>query len=397
MKLLFVHDVKAQIYDHNIYARSYGYKDVWQERYLTIFDEIIVCCRTAVSSTDLEGKMDKSSGPYVDFDTRVGMFKGPEIFFSHRIKQILREDIRKVDYVIVRLDSFLGLQAIKECQRMRRPYTIELVGCAWDSFWNHGLSGKVLAPYLFFRTRKEVRNAPYVIYVTSEFLQKRYPTKGKNTNISNVKISSVDEAVLEKRIRKIESMEKSYIIHLGTAANVNIKYKGQQYVIRALAKLKQEGFTNYVYELAGAGDNSYLKNLAIKLGVEDQVIFKGSLTHEQIFDWLDNSVDIYIQPSLQEGLPRSVIEAMSRGCLCLGAKTAGIPELLDNQFVFKRKSVKGIKSILLSLTQESLLNASEKNFWKSAEYLETRLNKKRSDFYNMAKGETIKRLGVVND
>ena len=57
-----------------------------------------------------------------------------------------------------------------------------------------------------------------------------------------------------------------------------------------------------------------------------------------MFELLDEC-DIYLQPSLQEGLPRSVIEAMSRGCACIGAATAGIPELLESEYVVKRKSV----------------------------------------------------------
>ena len=36
MKLLFVHDVKADIYENDVFARSYGY-DIWNERYLPIF------------------------------------------------------------------------------------------------------------------------------------------------------------------------------------------------------------------------------------------------------------------------------------------------------------------------------------------------------------------------
>ena len=81
---------------------------------------------------------------------------------------------------------------------------IELVGCAWDSFWNHGLAGKILAPYLFMRTKREVKRAPFVVYVTSEFLQKRYPTRGVNTNISNVKLNKQNPEDLARRIEKIE-------------------------------------------------------------------------------------------------------------------------------------------------------------------------------------------------
>ena len=232
----------------------------------------------------------------------------------------------------------MGLQTIKECRKKNKPYMIELVGCAWDSFWNHGISGKILAPYLFLRTKREVKNAPFVVYVTSEFLQRRYPTNGVNTNISNVKLHVQDSEVLKNRLRKIS--ERNRKIVLGTAANVDIRYKGQQYVIEALGILKKQGITNFEYQILGAGDQSYLKGVAKKNNVEDQVKFLGSYPHEKVFDWLKNELDIYVQASLQEGLPRSVIEAMSVGLPCIGSDVAGIPELLDKKWVFKRKGNK---------------------------------------------------------
>ena len=56
-------------------------------------------------------------------------------------------------------------------------------------------------------------------------------------------------------------------------------------------------------------------------------------------DYYD-SIDIYVQPSKQEGLPRAVIEAMSRGCPVLGTDIAGIPELIQERCLFKKGSVK---------------------------------------------------------
>lgn len=376
MDLLFVHDVKAEIYNGEVFARSYGY-DIWKERYLPNFDNIRVVFRTKQAERDLNGISDKSSGPNVSFEDRVGMFLGPDVFFSNRIKTILKENIDAADAVIVRLDSFMGLQTIKECRKKNKPYMIELVGCAWDSFWNHGLSGKILAPYLFLRTKREVKNSPFVVYVTSEFLQRRYPTNGVNTNISNVKLHAQGPEVLENRLRKISESDRKVV--LGTAANVDIRYKGQQYVIEALGILKKQGITNFEYQILGAGDQSYLKDVAKKNNVEDQVKILGSYPHERVFDWLKNELDIYVQPSLQEGLPRSVIEAMSVGLPCIGSDVAGIPELLDKEWVFKRKGNKAeeIAELLKNIEKDSLRKQAERNYKESSLYDYVLLLKKR--------------------
>lgn len=376
MKLLFVHDVKAEIYNQEVFARSYGY-DVWKERYLPNFDSIQVVFRTKKTDQDLNGVLDKSSGPKVTFDTRVGMFAGPDVFFSKRIKNILREDIIQADAVIVRLDSFMGLQTIKECRRLNKLYMIELVGCAWDSFWNHGINGKILAPYLFMRTKREVYNAPFVVYVTSEFLQKRYPTQGISTNISNVKLRKQNKDDLDNRLGKISELSGKIV--LGTAANVDVRYKGQQFVIEALGMLKKEGICNFEYQILGSGDQKYLKSVAKENDVEEQVKFLGSYPHEKVFSWLKNDLDIYIQPSLQEGLPRAMIEAMSVGLPCVGSDVAGIPELLERDWVFSRKGnkAKNIKELLIEINKSKLLEQAKRNYNEAAKYSYIELLKER--------------------
>ncbi len=50
------------------------------------------------------------------------------------------------------------------------------------------------------------------------------------------------------------------------------------------------------------------------MGLENQIKLLGPLSHDEIFEWLD-SIDIYIQPSLLEGLPRALWRQWLVGCL----------------------------------------------------------------------------------
>ena len=81
-------------------------------------------------------------------------------------------------------------------------------------------------------------------------------------------------------MRKLSPTEKKKDIHkkkgriiLGTAGFVNLKTKGQHDVIRALGELKKRGDTNYEYQLVGLGDESFLRSIAKKYNVEDEVVF----------------------------------------------------------------------------------------------------------------------------
>lgn len=381
MKLLFVHDIKALVYGNDVFARSYG-PNIW-ERYLKVFDSITVCtrCRKVVDKDQVKG-IDKVTGERIQFDDRIGMFLGPDAFFSKKIWSILREDIQNHDGVIIRLDSFMGLMAVRECRKHNKPYIIECVGCAWDSFWNHGIAGKILAPFLFAQMRKAIKNAPYVIYVTKEFLQGRYPTNGRNTNISNVALPTIEDVVLKERLMRIDKNDSDKK-HLMTLANVGIRYKGFQFVIQALGLIKkQTGRCDYVYHIVGEGDQTYLREQADKAGVTECIVFHGPVKHEQVFDLLKNDVDIYIQPSLQEGLPRAMIEAMSCALPCIGSDVAGIPELIQSNYIYHRSHnmSKQIASILISFNKEKMKEASKYNFEASKNYASELLTERRTNF-----------------
>ena len=92
--------------------------------------------------------------------------------------------------------------------------------------------------------------------------------------------------------------------------------------------------------------------------------------------------DIYIQPSFLEGLPRSVVEAMSRGCPCIGTNTGGIPELLPRECLVKKKSATDIVNTIVDMCNKSELGVFAKmNFEKSKQFSEHNLNEKRNNFY----------------
>lgn len=302
------------------------------------------------------------------------------LFNRTKAKKILSEEIKNADFLIVRLPSFIGNLSIDIAREMGKPYFVEVVGCPWDAFLNLGIKGKLIAPYMKIATRNRVKEAPFAVYVTKEFLQKRYPTKGENINCSNVALIEFDDAVLEKRLQRIQQDNPKIII--GTTAAVNVRFKGQQYIIEALGNLKKQGITNFEYHLTGAGDQTYLKAIAKKYEVLDQVKFLGAIPHNQIFEWLD-TIDIYAQPSRQEGLPRALIEAMSRGLPALGARTAGIPELLESEFIFSntKKNIDEICAILKKFNNEVMIAQSNRNYIEAKKYDKEVIETRRKNFF----------------
>ncbi len=99
-------------------------------------------------------------------------------------------------------------------------------------------------------------------------------------------------------------------------------------VIRAMAVLKKQGKTNYKFLILGVGeDEEKLKNLVDELRVRDQVIFVGFVKHDEMPKYLKIS-DVFIRPSLSEGLGNSFLEAMAAGLPVIATPVGGIPDFL---------------------------------------------------------------------
>ena len=101
--------------------------------------------------------------------------------------------------------------------------------------------------------------------------------------------------------------------------------KNNQVIIRALGKLNDR---NVHYVLCGVGSKeSELKALAQKMGVANNVHFLGYRTD---VNELLNASDIFVMPSIREGLSRSIMEAMASGLPCIASKIRGNVDLLED-------------------------------------------------------------------
>lgn len=295
------------------------------------------------------------------------------------VRRIIEKKVEEVDYLYLRLPSTTSNIAAFHARQIKKPYLAELGGCPFDSLWNYRWYTKPLAVLSYFSLSKIMKEAAYATYVTKYWLQQRYRCNCPSLVSSNVRLDIIDENSLERRLQKIQNMDINQPLVLGTAAGINVRYKGQHLVIKAISQMKKKGII-IKYELAGDGDDSFLRFIAKKYNVVDQVFFVGRKTHDEILEWLD-SIDLYIQPSLQEGLPRAVLEAMSRACPVLGSSTAGIPELIDKECIFRRGSVTAISKSLNNISKEKIEKWAKNNFFEAKKYLFSVLEHDRNLFF----------------
>lgn len=370
MKVLLVTDFSIYQQDHKIYTK-FAFSSIIK-RYYNRFGKISFCCplntskRPAEFDIEITGMVEDIL-PLTNWDG-----------FFHRKKSDIRKAVRKSDLVLARFASFSSSFVCSVAHKMGKPVFAEVMSCGWDALWNHGLMGKLSAPLMFFAVRKALWNADYSLYVTEHFLQKRYPCKNKTIGVSDVVIERISDEVRRERNEKISKTDFRNLT-LMTSGAVNVWYKGQHFVIRAIPLLNQIGI-RVKYYCVGQGNPEYLKKVAQKYGVSDQVVFTGPVSHDEVFRLLD-MCDIYIQPSLQEGLPRALVEAMSRGCPSIGARTGGIPELLSGDCIVKRKSVRCIAQTIKKMLDDGLKQYSEQSFFRASDFQEEILDDRREKYF----------------
>jgi glycosyltransferase involved in cell wall biosynthesis len=104
--------------------------------------------------------------------------------------------------------------------------------------------------------------------------------------------------------------------------------KGQRQLLPAFAELCRKTERPLTLLLAGDGpDRTYLEKLARELGLNGQVKFLG---FQQDIPALLACLDLFVMPSLSEGLPLALLEAMAAGRSILATDVGEIKQILDN-------------------------------------------------------------------
>ena len=385
MKAAFFHDTRLYR-DNNGDYYSFAFPYALWKTYLNVFDEIQVStrCRPIKDLKKQErGGYVLSSGnrvsflPITAYQSEKDLIRRPSL-----IRKQIRAALEQADCAIMRLNSTIGFIACYEAIRMRKPWAVELVACPWDAFWNRGkLTEKLIAFPMKWITKHYVKKAPRVLYVTREFLQRRYPTYGIAAGVSDVNLAPADEMVLLNRLSRINGGPGETLI-LGMVGYLNVDFKGHRQAFEALAKIKDQ-LPPFVLQCVGGGDPARWQTLANKLGIGENVEFLGTIpSGSAMFEWMEN-LDFYLIPSLQEGLPRALVEAMSRAVPCIGAQTGGIPELLSSDYLYPAKDIDSLAHLILRMSRDKDFQkaAARANFKTAKKYGAEILTKQRLQFW----------------
>lgn len=380
MKLLFVHDHPFYKENDDIYTGGSFPFELW-ENYLINFTEISVFAREANNE---KSKVARTSG-----DDRVSFFltknyNSPLDFVLKRkvIEAELISLINSVDVVLVRLPSVLGILAGELAIKMNKKIWVEQVGNGKEALMNHGsLLGKLAASIFHIKNKNVVKEANFVSYVTKSKLQKDYPCSNKciSVALSDVIIPEI-VTVNDVFYKRFTSKE----LKIGLLGGFDTNYKGQRFLLKAIALLEKNIKENIELYFAGKGDGDWIYELSEQLGIKENIKFVGALKPGKEVNEFLEKLNLYVQPSLTEGMPRSVVEAMAMGCPVLGSDVGGIPDLIDTKYLHKKgdylllsKQIENMFKDRNALVESALLNLRTSN-----DFTIDKLDKARTDFYS---------------
>lgn len=137
--------------------------------------------------------------------------------------------------------------------------------------------------------------------------------------------------------------------------------KGQRYLIEAAIEVREE-YPIQVFIIGEGNLEKELKALVKKRDAEEYIHFLG---HRSDINYILAKTDIFILPSIHEGLPNSLMEAMAMGLPCIATDVGGVRQLIDSgdkgiviKPEFSTEIVDGIRNLLSDKNKMETIGAN---------------------------------------
>lgn len=367
--ILYVHDFKFYFDKSGGVYTAVGLPEKYFDRFFDSgFDTVTIFSRTELVSKEFalsQGflKIKNKNIKLLEYETSGYM----RLFNPFKLYNYVRV-INSFDLVTLSTPSVNGTFWGALCLLVKSNYTVE-VAADVDMFDNKK-GGFFFGALLRLLVPKIVFNALGAAYV-SKYLRNKYSCIGTSLVSSNVNISKIQFH------KKIDRNKKNIVI--GFAGGLNER-KGIQTIIEVASILS--GKLNFEFVLCGGHEDRDWSSIVKEQGLCEEVKFLGILNNESLDDFFRNC-DLYIQPSLSEGIPRATLEAMSYSLPCIATNLPGFYEILDSEFLFEIGDSYAIANKICSLVNdpEMMIHVGKVNANRASDFLYSNLHSKRVDYY----------------
>jgi phosphatidyl-myo-inositol dimannoside synthase len=313
-----------------VFARQgMGHPYAYWAQLLDHFDRVHPIARAARADAP-DPAWKRSDGPGVEFITirdHAGLGQIARTL-PHTLRK-LGQGLAAGDYVFIRGGGSMSTLSWLCCRALGVPYARQVVGRDGEAV-DVGLPHaprpirRLAASAADWLARRQIAGATCAAYV-SPTLQTLYPAAAGAPVFFFSDVSLGSDVITRPRPASEFSATPLRLVSVG---RLNPE-KGHGVLLQALARLDRAGHREWTLELIGPGpETRALEGLSQDLGLHDRVTLSGLVPWgPRLFARLD-AADLFILPSLTEGLPRAVLEAMSRGLPAIGSAVGGVPDIL---------------------------------------------------------------------
>lgn len=369
MNLLYVHDLHFQIcpLDNGPMCVGGLVEEYFDKFKMAGFDSIVICSRTEQEREDITAEYSARFNPKIFsmLDPKYENYAG--LLSLARVVRIVKA-LQKADMVVLNTPSITGIFIGIICLALHKGYVCEVAGSS-DAFKAKPF-GSFVTPIIRFLTKVLVGRALSATYVTKS-LKGIFPNK----------IGLVSSNVIIKEYGKVKRHEVKDKYVIGCVGGL-VARKGLDTIIECAHLMKKNHHPNAHFLIVGHGSQKYWNEKIKRLEVCEMVTLLGGKGTSEVTEFLDD-IDLYIQPSFSEGLPRATIEAMSRGNPCLGTDLEGFREILASEYLIEVGSAEQlmlkIGSILSNADRYNKASMAALTTSKKFEYSD--LINEKVDFY----------------
>ncbi|MBZ5749708.1 glycosyltransferase family 4 protein [Metabacillus rhizolycopersici] len=271
--------------------------------------------------------------PYVDQKYNIPIQRSPFQAKNVAAYQELKAIIDKNDYKIIHCHTPMGGVLTRLAAKQARKHGTKVFYTAHGFHFCKG--GPIMNWLLYYPIEKVLaRYTDCLITINEEDYNLAISHRFRAGEIEHVhgvgvdteRFKPIDKELKHERRKRLGYKEDDFLMFYAAEFNKN---KNQQFLIKALAKIK-DSIPNARLLLAGEGVlQDTCKKLASELGVDHMVEFLGY--RNDIVNLLP-MCDVAVASSLREGLPVNIMEAMACGLPVVATENRGHNELIVNQY-----------------------------------------------------------------
>jgi len=359
-------------------------------RYLAQYDDIQVLVRTRhVDRVD-------TSLPRLDGDrVTIVPLPDPQSLWEAvtRLPDFVRTIVRTArdsQACFLKMPDVLGTLVGLILLCLRRAYAVEVVCDSYECI--RYAKKTMVASRLYARifdglTGFVVARAGAVAYI-SRYLQERYPHPKPECQFvfCSVEISEADRG--QPRLQEAFDVTPFRVVAAGRLS----AEKGHVYLVRAMKSVIERSPLAVTLDILGEGPERPALEAEIKaLGLENHVRLNGFVKRGTALNHYLDHAQLYVLPSLTEGMGRGLIEAMARGVPCVATAVGGVPEYLASDCLVKAHDVSVLADKILDLMNEPeiLAHWSDANLEATLAFSPEQVAPIKNRFWSLVKGEAL--------